>query len=680
MSTYVPTERIRTVVLLGPGGVGKTTLAEQVLTACGLHETRGGRLDTEPEERDRGHTLGLQVATCAWREHRITILDTPGMSGVAGDAYPALSAADLAVFVVDASTGIGPLHEQLWEACDEIGLPRLVFLNKLDRQHASYQRTVDALRERYGKRVAPVEMPVDVEQHFTGVIDLLHMTAWYAEGDGEAARAAEVPDARRDQAERNRETLVEAIVENDDDLLLRYLDGDVPDAKELAACFAHGIARGGFFPVLCGAATTGLGVHGLLDFLVEEGPSPAVRAQTQDRDLDAPTALWVAKTLSDPFVGHINVLRVMSGTLVRDDELTVQRTGDTVRLHQLFSLVGSEQTPVDRAAAGDIVAVAKLSDVRTGDLLADSPGALAPPTVPAPEPYHRIALEPASVGDEDKLSGSLARLVEEDPSLRVEHRADTNQLLLSAYGPVHVDVALARMERKFGVSVRRVPVRLAYRETLRGAAGGLGRHVKQSGGHGQYGIARIDVEPLPRGEGFVFDDRIVGGAIPRTYIPSVEVGIRQAMAEGIMAGYPVVDVRVVLVDGKYHTVDSSDMAFQAAGRLAFREAAEAAGTMLLEPVMDVHVTVPDELTGAIMGDLSARRGRIHGTDAAGPGRTRVHAHVPEGELATFTADLRSLTGGAATFTMTYDHHDTVPDEVATRLLARDREQADAASA
>ncbi|MDQ3973044.1 MAG: elongation factor G [Actinomycetota bacterium] len=673
-----PTARIRNVVLLGHGGTGKTALAEALLTAAGVSDGRGGILDFEPEERERGHSLSLAVASLAWNGHKINLLDAPGGPEAVGDAYPALRAADLAVFVVDAAAGVQAQHDQLWAACEQVGLPRLVFLNKLDKENAAYQTVVDALRERYGRPLAPVHMPLGVEREFNGVVDLLHFVA-VTKADG-GRREIEVPQTRRDQAERNRESLVEAIVENDDAMIERYLEGEVPEAKELSEAFAKGIATCGFFPVLCGSVALGIGVRLLADFVVENGPSPADRGPLQGtqaagrQELDGPVALYVAKTLSDPYVGRINVLRVLAGQLTQDDTLVVGRTGNSARLHQLFTLRGKEQTPIAAANAGDICAVAKLDDVVTGDVLhpKDAPFAVEP--VALPEPYHRVALEPASAGDEDKLSTALARLRDEDPSLRIQVDPDTGQLVLRAYGTAHVDVTLARLQRKFGVSVNQVPLRLAYRETMRSAAAATGRHVKQSGGHGQYGIAYVEVEPLERGGGFEFEDRIVGGVIPRQWIPSVEKGVREAMRQGVLAGYPVVDVRVRLVDGKHHSVDSSDMAFQLAGSLAFRNAAEQAGVVLLEPIMDVEVTVPDELTGDVMGDLSSRRGRIQGTEPAAPGRTTVRAHVPEAELVTYTAELRSLSSGTGSAAMRYDHHDEVPDHIAKKVVAQAAEQ------
>jgi elongation factor G len=649
-----PPVGMRNVVMLGHGGTGKTRLG-QALLALG-EAGANGVFDTEPEARERGHTLGLATASARWRNHEIHILDTPGQPDFVGDAYPALLAADVAVFVVDATAGVQPVHDALWEACDRVRLPRLVFLNKLDKANAAYQSVIDALRERCGKPLAPVHMPMGIADEFTGVIDLLHFTAALAGGE-----QVDVPDERADQARRNRETLVEAIVETDDGLLERYLEGEEPDPKDLAECFAHGIATSRFFPVLCGSADKGVGVPLLADFFLEECPAPS--------DDDGRPAAYVAKTLSDPYLGRVSVVRVLSGTIATDDTLVCARSGADVTIRSLFHLSGGQQTTVRSAAAGAIVATSKLEDVRTGDTLHAKGAEVTLEPVGQPEPLHRIAIEPASAGDEDKLSTALGRLTDEDPSLRVVQDSETGQLLLAGYGPAHVDVALARMARRYGVQVTRAPVRVAYRETVAGPGTGVGKHVKQSGGHGQYGIAHIEIEPLPRGEEFVFENRIVGGVIPRQWIPSVERGVREAMARGILAGYSVVDVLVRLVDGKHHSVDSSDMAFQAAGSLAFRSAAEDAGMVLLEPYVRVEVTVPDALTGDVMGDLSARRGRIQGTESAGPGRSLVSALVPEAELITYVTDLRSLSSGNGSVTMAYDHHDEVPDHVARAIIA-----------
>ena len=659
MSAHLPTERIRNVLLVGHGGTGKTTLADALIGLGGTDVGRGGLLDCEPEERDRGHTLSLGVGWAAWRDHRINLLDAPGNDDAIGDAYPALAATDLALFVVNAAAGVQPQHDRLWQACAELDLPRVIVLNQLDQAQANYQTTIDALRERYGKALAPVHMPIGVGADFTGVIDLLHFLA--VEKTAEGRRERDVPEERGEQAERNREVLVEAIVEQDDDLLMAYLDGETPSADDLAKVFAAGIASGGFFPVLCTSATSGIGVKMLADFLVDECPAPT--------PLGDQLSLVVAKTQSDPYVGRINVLRVRGGTLHADDVLRTKRTGDKVRLHQLFRLQGAENESLTEVVAGDIVAVAKLDDVRTGDVL-DTNGSSPPPrVVPPPSANFRVALQPASSGDEDKLSSSLARIAEEDPALGLVRDRETNQLVASVYGPTHLAVTQARLQRKFGVAVEPVPVRIAYRETVRGSAEGIGKHVKQSGGHGQYGVAHIRVEPAERGAGFTFHDRIVGGVVPRQFIGSVEKGVTEALAGGVLAGYPVVDVEVTLFDGKHHSVDSSDMAFQVAGALGFRTAAQNAGLILLEPVDEVRVDVPDALTGDVMGDLSSRRGRIQGSGRAGPGRALVVAHVPRAELVRYAADLRSLTSGAGSLEIEPSHYEQVPDHVADRIIA-----------
>jgi elongation factor G len=671
----VPADRVRNVVLLGHAGTGKTTLAEALLAAGDGDGARGGPLDREPEERERGHSLSLAVGSLTYRGHKVNVLDTPGSAEAIGDAYPALLAADVAVFVVDAALGLQPQHDDLWGACGQLGLPRLVFLNKLDKRDAAFQTVVDALRERYGKPLAPVHLPLGVGEEFTGVVDLLHEVAVQrgpgGSGQGPNRIEGPVPAERAEQAARNRELLVEAIVENDDELLERYLDGEVPEPRRLAEVFATGICGCGFFPLLCGSAAERVGVRLLLDFLLEECPSPL------DRPLegvapDGPPVAYVAKTFSDPYVGRINVARVLAGRVAPDDELVDARTGARVRLHQLVSPDGGQQRLAGRVGTGDLFAVAKLEDVRTGDVLCGPGVRVSLPEVAPPAPHHRVALEPLGVGDEDKLSTALARLAEEDPTLRVDRDPETAQLVLTAYGPTHVDVALARMRRKFHVGVRQVPLRLRYRETLAGPGKAVGRHVKQSGGHGQYAIAHLEVEPLPPGGGFSFEDRIVGGAIPRQYIGSVEKGVREAMAQGVLAGYPMVDVRARLVDGKTHSVDSSDMAFQVAGSLAFRQAAEAAGVVLLEPIKEVEVSAPDTLVGDVLGDLSARRGRISGTEQTVPGRSLIRALVPEAELLTYVAELRSLTSGTGTVRLRDAGHDQVPESHARRIVAEAR--------
>ena len=667
MPEAVATERIRNILVLGHIGTGKSTLVEAMLATSGhvAHGEGNPIVDHEPEERERGHSLSLATVTFTFDGHKLNLLDAPGGAEVLGDAYPALLAADPALFVVDATVGVQPQHEQLWRACEDRGIPRVVFLNKLDLERARYQDNIDDLRERYGRPLAPVHMPLGIHEEFDGVIDLLHMNAVEVH---EGQRTVEpIPEQRREQAERNREALVEAMVENDDELLERYLEGESPSTEKVAELFAHGVAECGFFPVLCGSAALGIGVELLLHFLVEECPSPAEAPHPLPHD--GPTVAYVAKTFSDQYVGRINLLRVLSGGLRPDDELVDVRTGRRVRPRSLFALRGAEQLPVDGAAAGDLVAAAKLEDVCTGDLLTADGGPVDVEVPCAPEGLHRVVLRPRSASDDDKLSVALSRLLQEDASIAMELDPRAGTRVLCFQGPVHAEITVDRLARKYGVEVEVEPAPVAYRETIRRASTGIGKHVKQSGGHGQYGIAHIEISPLPRGEEFAFTDAIVGGVIPNQYIASVERGVKEAMREGPLGGYPVVDVAVRLFDGKHHSVDSSDAAFQMAGILAFRDAVREADPVLLEPVAKVEVVAPEELTGAIMSDLSSRRGRILGSDGAGPGRTRVDAHVPEAELMNIATELRALTSGRAHVEVRYDHHAEVPEEVARRVLA-----------
>lgn len=672
----IPTERIRNVALVGHGGAGKTTLAEAMLLEAGL-VSRLGRVedgttvcDSEPEEQRRGQSLSLALAPIVWKGHRINLLDAPGYADFEGEALTALRVADLAVFVVSAVAGPEVQTIRLWKAAAEMGLPRMVFVNKLDRERASFPRTLDQLRERLGAGVAPLELPIGEEAGFNGLADLLTDTAFLYDGTSGGHTTAPIPDDMEALEHQVHDNLVEGIVVADDALLERYLEGEVPTVDELEHTLAHGIDQASVFPVVCGSATGRVGIDRLIDLICEIGPSPLERppieVEAGDTIVDiAPDAagqplLFVFKTLADPFVGQVSLFRVLSGTVHADDHLVNPRSGADERLHGLFRVSGREHEAVDVLVAGDIGGVAKLTGTVTGDTLAPR-GTPVRVAVPAePEPVLAIAVRARTTADEDKLANALHRLVQEDATLVVTLDPETHQTLLRGTGETHLQVTLERLERKFGVAVDTEEVRVAYRETITKPAEAEGRHKKQSGGHGQFGVATVRIEPLERGAGYEFVDKVVGGAIPRQFIPAVSKGIEEAMAEGGLHGFPVVDVRVTCLDGRYHPVDSSEMSFKMAGRLAFREALAQADPVVLEPVSAIEVTVPADVQGDVLGDLNSRRGRVQGTEAGEPGEQVVIAQVPTAELRRYAVDLRSRTGGRGAFSAHHDHYDVVP--------------------
>ena len=678
--TYPPS-RIRNVALVGHNGSGKTTLAEALLFATGAI-TRQGKVDDgstvcdfEPEEIKRHMSLSLAIAPCILGDTKINILDTPGYADFFGEVRAAMSVADLAVVVVSAVEGIEAQTEAAWELAAELGLPRLVFINKLDRERSSFDRTLNALQERFGAGIAPLELPVGEETGFRGIADLLTDTAIIYEGG--KPQTGPIPDDLAATEHEVREQLVEGIVVGDDVLMERYLDGDVPSGAELEATLANGVAQGLVFPVVCGSAVTGVGIDRLATLLAEIAPTPdsrppiEVQAGDSVREVACDPAgqplAQVFKTISDPYVGKISLLRVLSGTIKPDTVLTDPRTHSDQRLHILQLLRGKEAQPVDEAQAGDIVAVPKLSDTATGDTLAPKGTPVVVPAAP-PEPVVlSVAIRPKSKGDEDKLMTGLHRLQEEDRALVVERVDETHQTILRGTGETHLAVAAERLARKFGVEVATEDVLVPFRETITQQAEAEGKYKKQTGGHGQYGVASIRIEPLERGEGFHFVDQVVGGAIPKQYIPAVEKGVLEAMSQGGVHGYPVVDVQVACFDGKYHAVDSSEMSFKMAGSLAFKEAMAKAGPVVLEPMSLLEVTVPASMQGDILGDLNSRRGRVQGTDTGEGGTQKITALVPTAEIQRYAVDLRSLTGGRGRFHAEHDHYDAMPANLVERM-------------
>jgi len=677
-----PPAKIRNVALVGHGGAGKTSLAEALLFCSGTI-SRMGRVedgstttDFDPEEIRRGLSLSLALAPFEHDGFKINLLDAPGYADFVHDMHSALRVADLAVLVVSAVDGVEVQTETAWRIAADLGLPRMFFVNKLDRERASFERTLDQLRERFGAGVAPLELPIGEEASFRGIADLLTDTAVLYEGGAEP-RIGEIPDDMAAREHVVHDNLVEGIVVADDDLMERYLDGDAITPRELEDTLAKGVAEASVFPVACGSATRLIGIDRLAQLIVEVGPSPLDRppvtvtspAGSSDvaPDPDGPPLAVVFRTLADPYVGRVSFLKVLSGTIRTDAILTNPRTHTDERMHGLFTMRGKDHEGVEELAAGDIGAVAKLSDTSTGDTLAPKG---TPVTVPPPRPdppVLTIAILPKSKGDEDKLMTSLHRLQGEDQALQVRRDDETHQTLLSGMGDTHLSIVIERLNRRFGVEVLTEDVRVPYRETITGRAEAEGRYKKQTGGHGQFGVAFLRVEPLGRGSGFEFVDKIVGGAIPRQFVPAVEKGIHETMATAGVFGYPVVDVRVTVFDGKFHPVDSSEMSFRMAASLGFREAMAKAGPVLLEPVSHLEVTVPSASQGEVMGDLNARRGRVQGTEAFGEGEQTVTALVPTSEILRYAVELRSLTGGRGRFKARHDHYDVLPAHLTAKV-------------
>ncbi len=690
---------IRNVVLVGPSHAGKTTLIEHLALATGAI-SRAGTVesgstlsDNDEAEQRQQRSVSLSLVPIDHDGVRINLLDTPGYADFVGEVRAGLRAADAALFVVSAVDGVDAATCMLWDECAAVGMPRAIVVTKADRERADVEGTIEHCQSLFGEGqgVLPLYLPMHADDgHVAGLIGLLSQRIFDYSGGVRVDREADpqhpslIEDART--------ALLEGIIteSEDESLMDRFLDGEEIPFDTLVEDLEKAVARGHFFPVLVAAtAPVGFGMHELLEVLVRgfpsplEHPLPAVTSPDGSPqapltcDPSGPLCAEVVKTSSDPYVGRMSLVRVFSGTLRADSTLHVSGHFMTDRGHQdhdidervgsLVSPLGKTQRAIGSVIAGDIAAVAKLGHAETGDTLSSPEHPLLIEPWVMPDPLLPVAIVAHSTSDEDKLTGALGRLVAEDPTMRLERNAETGQIVLWCMGEAHVDVVLDRLKGRYGVSVDSEPLRVSLRETFTGPARGHGRLVKQSGGHGQYAVCDIEVEPLPAGSGFEFVDKVVGGAVPRQFIPSVEKGVRSQMAKGVSAGYPVVDIRVTLVDGKAHSVDSSDMAFQTAGGIALREAATASRISLLEPIDEVLVLVPDEYVGAVMSDLSGRRGRVTGSEGVGAGRTKITADVPGLELTRYAIDLRSLAHGTATFTRRYRGHEPMPSQVAQGL-------------
>jgi elongation factor G len=683
--------KIRNVAFVGHGGVGKTSLVEALLHACGA-TTRLGKVDDgttttdfDPDEIKRKISLNTAAAFCDHKGHRLNLIDTPGYGDFVADARAGLRVAGAAIVVVDAVAGVQVQTEKVWKFANEYNLPRAIVINRLDRERADFYRTLEALQKRLKGRLVPLQLPIGSEAGFGGVVDLITMRA-LAHVDGRA-KDAEIPADLEESARSYREKLSEAAAETDDDLLAKYLEEGAIGEEEMLGALRRAIMSGGVVPVLCTSATRGIGVGSLLDLIVKEFPSPADQGEVEGADprtkatvkrapdAKAPLCAIVFKTITDPHVGKLSVFRVYSGTLRADSQVYNASRDSRERVGHLGWLSGKTQKAVDALGPGEIGVVAKLKDTLTGDTLCDEASPVGLPGISFPEPAISFAIQPKTRGDEDKISTALHRMAEEDPTLHHHYDPETKQLLVSGMGQLHVEVVVERMKRKYNVDVSLLPPRIPYKETVKGRAEVQGKYKKQTGGRGQYGDTWLRIEPLTRGGGFEFVDDIFGGAIPRNFIPSVEKGVRDCMKRGIYAGYPVVDLKVTLYDGSYHDVDSSDMAFQIAASMGLQKGFMDAKPCLLEPVMHVEVNVPSEGAGDVIGDLNGRRGRIVGMEPEGD-VVAVRAQVPMSEMLTYESSLRSMTGGRGGYSMEFSHYEEVPSQLAEKVVAAHRAEKD----
>lgn len=679
-------DKLRNIALVAHGGAGKTSLAEVMLYNIGatnrLGKVEDGNtmMDYEPEELKRQTSISASFAQVPWKKHDISLIDTPGDQNFFTDTKLCLQAADGAVVVVDAIDGVKVQTEQAWEFATDLNLPSIIFINKLDRERADFQRAFSDASETFGSpKPIIVQLPIGSEADFKGIVDLVSMKA-YTYDDGKAT-AMDIPADIRDLVETERESLIENVAEADDALIEKYLEGEALSDDEIKDTLRKGTVSRTFVPVLCGSATQNIGIDLLMDFIINCMPSPSERGPHKavnpadgsevecHPDPDAPFAGFVFKTVADPYAGRLSIFRVVSGTLGADGTFYNATKETKERFNQLLSITGKEQKPVNQAGPGSIVAVAKLKETTTGDTLCTDNAKV---TFKMSEPLPTLisfALQPKSKGDEDKIFSSLTKLLEEDQGLKVDRIAETKEILISGSGQVHIETTIEKLKRKFNVEVNLLPPKVPYRETIKKKIRVQGKHKKQTGGHGQFGDCWVQLEPLPRGKGFEFVDSIVGGAIPRQYIPAVEKGIIESSKKGVLAGFPTVDFRAILDDGSFHAVDSSEMAFKIAGSLAFKKAAEQANPVLLEPIMKVKITSPDEFMGDIMGDLNGRRGRVLGMDSAGKNQI-INAEVPMAEFLTYAPDLRSMTGGRGLFTMEFSHYDEVPAQLSEKIIEK----------
>lgn len=686
-------DKLRNVGIVSHGGAGKTSLTEALLFNSGA-VNRLGRVDDgtsttdfEPEEIKRKVTISSALAPCEWRDHKINFVDTPGYADFVAEVKGTLRAVDSALIVLCAASGVEVETEKVWNYADELNLPRIGFINKMDRENADFFSTLSAMKERLSSSIVPLQLPIGAEDSFTGIVDLIKMKAVNC-ATGNKFIEGEIPEDLLEKALEARQSMIEAVAETDDDLLVKYLDGEELTDDEITTGLLKGIAQAKVFPVLCGSAYKNIGVQQLLEAILNYIPSPSTKVTVGlhpvskdilERKVNDPFSAIVFKTTADPFVGRLSYIRIMSGIMKPDGTLYNASKEKAERIGNIFTLRGKTQDALTNAYAGDIVVVAKLQETTTGDTLADKDKPLIYEPITYPKPMFTMCIEAKNKGDEDKISNALNRLMDEDPTFKVRKDAETAQLLVSGMGELHTDILAERMKRKFGVDVLLRDPKIPYRETIRSSVKIEGKHKKQSGGHGQFGHVWLQLDPLEPGKQFEFVDSIFGGAVPRQYIPAVEKGVREAMNGGILAGYPMVDIRVTLYDGSYHTVDSSEMAFKIASAGALRKGALQAKPVLLEPVYNLEVKVPDSFMGDVIGDLNGKRGRVLGMEPIGKGISLVKAQVPFAEMFRYTVDLRSITQGRGNYDMGFSHYEEVPQRIAEAIIANaKKEKADEA--
>ncbi|MGZ4237189.1 MAG: elongation factor G [Solirubrobacteraceae bacterium] len=690
---HKPADRIRNVALVGHRGSGKTSLHEALLFQAGAVNRLGSVVDgttvsdADPDEKARQMSISAALSSFEWQERKVNLLDTPGDPSFIADALGALRVCESAVFVVNGVMGVEVHTSRLWQRAAELDLARLVFVNMLDRERADFFRTLESLKSAFGSHVVATEIPIGAEHDISGVIDLIDMKAYrYDDSDRGSCTEISIPDELEAQAQEYREKLMDEVAENSDALMERYLEGEEISHEEIVTTLKEGTNHGALFPVTCGVATQNLATNRLLDAIVEDLPSPVKHGGldageiTLEPNEDAELFAYVFKTRADPFAGRINLFRVYQGVLKQDSQLLNTRTHTKERIGQLVTFEGGSTGHTTEFGPGDIGAVAKLKETKAGDWLAARDEPIQMPSINLPAPVMAFAVEPKSKGDEEKVFTALRRLQEEDPTIDLHRDPQTGEQIVAGLSQVHVEVIVARLKSRFGAEVNLKPPRVPYQETIRKPAKAHGRHKKQTGGRGQFGDCHIEIEPLEPGSGFEFIDAIKGGVIPHGFIPAVEKGVQEAMQEGVVAGYPVKDVRVRLYDGSYHTVDSSEMAFKVAGSLAMKQALEQAGPVLLEPIMLVTVNAPEDSVGDVIGDLNSRRGRPLGMEPVGAGMTEVKAEVPMSEMLSYAPDLRSITGGQGEFTMDFLRYEEVPGHLAGKVVDEARAEKEAVKA